>query len=84
MTARRVVVVEDSNLQRMHLVRTLEADGDLEVVGEAADAREAIDIVRAARPDVVTLDLQIPEGGGQRVIEEVMASSPTPIIALFW
>jgi two-component system chemotaxis response regulator CheB len=82
MARRRVVVVEDSAVQRLHLVRTLEADGDLEVVGEAADATEAIDVVHAARPDVVTLDLQIPEGGGQRVIEEVMTSSPTPILVL--
>lgn len=77
-----MVVVEDSTVQRMHLVQTLEADGDLEVVGQATGAREAIDMVRAERPDVVTLDLHIPDGGGQHVIEEVMASSPTPILVL--
>jgi two-component system chemotaxis response regulator CheB len=82
MTPRRVVVVEDSAVQRLHLVRTLEADGDLKVVGEAAAAQEAIEVVQRHRPDVVTLDLQIPDGGGQRVVEEVMVMSPTPILVL--
>lgn len=78
----RVVVVEDSLVQRAHLVRTLEAEGDITVVGEAAGAVEAIALVQSLRPDVVTLDLQIPDGGGQLVIEQVMAVAPTPILVL--
>ena len=78
----RVVVVEDSLVQRAHLVRTLQRGGDITVVGEAADAVEAIELVRSLRPDVVTLDLQIPGGGGQLVIEQVMAVAPTPILVL--
>jgi two-component system chemotaxis response regulator CheB len=69
-------------VQRAHLVRSLQADGDITVVGEAVDAAEAIALVQSLRPDVVTLDLQIPEGGGQRVIEQVMALAPTPILVL--
>ena len=82
MTPIRALVVEDSMVQRAHLVRTLQADGDIEVIGEATSAGEAVERVRSLRPDVVTLDLQIPEGGGQRVIEDVMASTPTPILVL--
>ena len=78
----RAVVVEDSQVQRAHLVRLLQADGDIAVVGEAAGATEAISVVQALRPDVVTLDLQIPDGGGQLVIEQLMASTPTPILVL--
>jgi two-component system chemotaxis response regulator CheB len=78
----RVVVVEDSLVQRTHLVRTLEAEGDITVVGEAEGAVEAIRLVESLRPDVVTLDLQIPDGGGQLVIEQVMAVAPTPILVL--
>ena len=78
----RVVVVEDSLVQRTHLVRTLEAEGDIVVVGEAADALEAVAVVARVRPDVVTLDLEIPGGGGQHVIEQVMGHSPTPILVL--
>ncbi|MDQ1536210.1 MAG: two-component system, chemotaxis family, protein-glutamate methylesterase/glutaminase [Actinomycetota bacterium] len=78
----RVVVVEDSLVQRAHLVHTLEAEGDIQVVGQAVGAGEAIRLVKALRPDVVTLDLQIPEGGGQHAIEQIMAFSPTPILVL--
>lgn len=85
MTARRpvrVVVVEDSLVQRAHLVHTLEADADIAVVGQAVDAAQAVDLVERLRPDVVTMDLQIPAGGGQHAIEQIMASTPTPILVL--
>lgn len=82
MTILRVVVVEDSQVQRAHLVRTLQTDGDIVVVGEAAGATEAIDVVLKLHPDAVTLDLQIPDGGGQLVVERVMAAAPTPILVL--
>lgn len=78
----RVLVVEDSAVQRAHLVRMLAADGDIEVVGEAEDAQEAIACAASLRPDVITLDLQLPGGGGQHVIEQVMAHSPVPILVL--
>ena len=71
----RVVVVEDSLVQRAHLVKALTADGDITVVGEATDAHEAIDVVRSQKPDVVTLDLGIPGGGGVYAIEQIMAFS---------
>lgn len=77
----KVVVVEDSTVQRKHLVTALEADGDISVRGEAADAREAIELVRALQPDVVSVDLGIP-GGGIHAIEQIMAFSPTPILVL--
>jgi two-component system, chemotaxis family, protein-glutamate methylesterase/glutaminase len=78
----RVVVVEDSKVQRAHLAKTLQTERDIVVVGEAVDVTEAIQIVQATRPDVVTLDLQIPGGGGQVVIEQLMAVAPVPILVL--
>ncbi len=81
-TPTRVVVVEDSALQRAHLVSVLERDADVCVVGQASDASDAITVIERERPDLVTLDLVIPEGGGMRVIEHVMASMPTPILVL--
>jgi two-component system chemotaxis response regulator CheB len=60
----------------------LEASRDISVVGQAAGAVEAIRLVQDVRPDVVTLDLQIPDGGGQQVIEQLMAFAPTPILVL--
>ena len=78
----RVVVVEDSLVQRAHLVRALQAEGDITVVGEAEGAVEAIAVVDRLRPDVVTLDLVIPDGGGQHAIEQIMGLAPTPILVL--
>jgi two-component system chemotaxis response regulator CheB len=78
----RVVVVEDSLVQRANLVAVLEADGDIEVIGEAATATDAIAMVAALRPDVVTLDLNIPDGGGQHALEQIMATTPTPVLVL--
>jgi two-component system, chemotaxis family, protein-glutamate methylesterase/glutaminase len=78
----RVVVVEDSLVQRSHLVAALAADGDITVVGEATGAGEAAALVERLRPDVVTLDLQIPDGGGLAAVERIMAFAPTPILIL--
>jgi two-component system chemotaxis response regulator CheB len=76
----RVLVVEDSAVQRAHLVRVLEAEGDIEVVGHVADAGEAKAAVERHRPDVVTVDLQLPGGGGRHAIEQIMAFAPVPIL----
>jgi two-component system chemotaxis response regulator CheB len=78
----RVVVVEDSVLQRANLVAVLQADGDIAVIGEASSAVEAISLVASLRPDVVTLDLNIPGGGGQYALEQIMANTPTPVLVL--
>ena len=75
-------MVEDSLVQRAKLVAVLEADHDIRVVGEATTALEAIALVASLRPDVVTLDLNIPDGGGQYALEQIMANTPTPILVL--
>jgi len=78
---RKVVVVERNRTQSNLLRRVLEAEGDLDVVATASRAEDAIAAVRQARPDVVTLDLQI-EGGGIDVIRAVMTERPTPVLVL--
>jgi two-component system chemotaxis response regulator CheB len=77
----RVVVIEDSLVQRAHLIDVLQAEGDIVVVGQAGDATEALDAVSRHRPDVVTADLHIP-GGGLHAIEQIMAHHPTPVVVL--
>lgn len=78
----RVVVVEDSLVQRAHLVSVLEEDRDIKVVGEASTVAEALDSVTRVSPDVVTVDIHIPGGGGYLLIEQIMARVPTPILVL--
>ena len=60
----RVVVVEDSPVQRAHLAEVLEAERDIAVVGQAGDPVEAVALVHRLRPDVVTMDLGLPGEGG--------------------
>jgi two-component system chemotaxis response regulator CheB len=67
----RLVLVEDSATQRAALVRVLEAEGDIAVVAEAADADAAVEEVARLRP-----------GGGQGAITRIMAETPTPILVL--
>ena len=78
----RVLVVEDSLTTRKHLARVLSADPELEVVAEAEDGKQAIDLCRALRPDVITLDLMLPVMSGLAVTEYVMAYCPTPILVV--
>jgi two-component system chemotaxis response regulator CheB len=83
----RVVVVEDSLVQRAALVRVLESDGTVRVVGQAGSAEEAVRTIAEQAPDVVTMDLEMPGGtetvpGGLVAIDKVMASRAVPILVL--
>jgi len=71
---RRVVIVDDHRLFRAG-VRSELAD-TIEVVGEAASVEEAIPLIRALDPDVVLLDVHLPDGGGQAVIAAVALERP--------
>ncbi|HVM26225.1 MAG TPA: chemotaxis-specific protein-glutamate methyltransferase CheB [Mycobacteriales bacterium] len=76
----RVVVVDDSPVQRRFLRGAVEADGDVTVVGEARNGREAVAMVERLRPAVVLMDLDLPVMSGMEAIERIMASTPTPIL----
>jgi two-component system chemotaxis response regulator CheB len=76
----RVLVVEDSLTVRKRLVEALQSDSELEVIAEAGDGKRAIELCRSLRPDVVTLDMMLPELTGVAVTEYVMAYCPTRIL----
>jgi two-component system chemotaxis response regulator CheB len=78
----RALVIEESPTQRTQLVRILQADGDIEVVGLATTAGEAIELVGRIRPDVVALGLQEQDPRARTTIEQIMARTPTAILAL--
>lgn len=78
----RVLVVEDSLTVRKHLIEVLGADPDIEVVGEAEDGKQAIELCEALRPDVITLDMMMPVMSGVAVTEYIMAFCPTPILVV--
>src|SRR5580704_14304500 len=76
----RVLVVEDSLTIRRRLAEILENDPELELVGEAADGKRAIELCGELRPDVVTLDMMLPVLSGVAATEYIMAYYPTPIL----
>src|SRR5262245_26094845 len=76
----RVLVAEDSLTVRKRLVEVLSGAPDLEVVGEAADGKRAIELCVALRPDVITLDMMMPHMTGLAATEYIMAYCPTPIL----
>ena len=65
---------------RRRLARGPRADPDLQVVGEAADGKAAIELCQTLRPDVVTLDMMLPVMSGLAATEYIMAYCPTPIL----
>ncbi len=71
----RVAVVDDQTLIRTGLRTLIESADDLELVGEAGDGRAGLQLVRAARPDVVLCDIRMPGMDGLALLAEVSASS---------
>lgn len=78
--ALRVVVVEDEPPARRHLRALLEAEQDVTVVGECGDGASAVEMIERLRPDVVLLDIQIPELDGFGVVEAIGAASTPAVI----
>ena len=72
----RVLVVDDDDLMRAGLRAVLSADGSVDVVGEAADGREAIARVRDLRPAVVLMDIRMPDLDGIAATREIVAAWP--------
>lgn len=76
----RVLVVDDSPTARLLLVSILRADPEIEVVGEAADGLEAVELVKKLHPDIVTMDVQMPRLDGFAATKRIMVEAPTPIL----
>ncbi len=77
----RVLVADDEALIRMGL-KTMLTEAGYQVVGEAGDGRRALDLVRKLDPDVVLLDIKMPEPDGLVVAERLLAEGPRPIVVL--
>lgn len=80
MSKTRVLVAEDSPTVRDRFCTILRQDPRIELVGEAADGREAIDLCARLRPDVISMDMMLPVMTGVAATEYIMAHCPTPIL----
>jgi two-component system, chemotaxis family, protein-glutamate methylesterase/glutaminase len=78
----RVLVVDDSRYVVVSVTKKLQNDPEIEVIGSANNGREAVEKVKSLRPDVVTMDIVMPEMDGIKALEIIMAECPTPVIML--
>jgi two-component system, NarL family, response regulator DevR len=72
----RVFLLDDHEIVRRGVKELLETDGDLEVVGEAGTAAEALGRIPPTRPDVAVLDVRLPDGDGVEVCREIRSAHP--------
>ena len=78
----RVLIADDHKVVRQGLRFLLSSEPGIEVAGEAADGAAALDAIRALRPDVVTVDLEMPRMGGYTFLRLLKSAAPTPAIAI--
>jgi len=78
----RVLTVDDSELVQAILKSILSTDPELELVGTAGNGREAVQRASELRPDVIVMDIDMPELSGLGATEQIMAYHPTPILVL--
>ncbi|WP_454718047.1 protein-glutamate methylesterase/protein-glutamine glutaminase [Caulobacter segnis] len=76
----RVLVVDDSATMRSLITAALNRDPDIEVVGGAGDPFEARGMIKALNPDVVTLDIEMPNMNGIEFLEKIMRLRPMPVV----
>jgi two-component system chemotaxis response regulator CheB len=77
----RAVIADDSHFMRS-VISDILTEGGIDVVAQARDGREAVAAVREHEPDVVTMDVEMPEMNGIEAVERIMDEQPTPVVML--
>jgi len=78
----RIVIAEDFHLVREGIFKILEEPDDFELVGQAKNGLEAIDLVKKWKPDVLVLDISMPEMDGMEVLKQLKNISPFPKVVI--
>ncbi|WP_024330267.1 protein-glutamate methylesterase/protein-glutamine glutaminase [Simiduia agarivorans] len=76
----KVLIVDDSNFFQQRLTEIINADARFKVVGKASNGREGVEKARALKPDVITMDYEMPMMDGVTAVRQIMAENPTPIL----
>lgn len=78
----RVIVVDDSAFMRNMLVRMIARDERFEIIASASNGQEGVDLVAQHKPDVVTMDVEMPVMNGLEALTRIMEATPTPVIMI--
>ena len=78
----RVLVVDDSRLVREILIDIINSHPDMRVVGTAEDPYEARELIDELKPDVLTLDVEMPRMSGLEFLEKLMRAHPLPVVMI--
>lgn len=78
----RVLIVDDSAFMRKVLQGIITADPQLEVAGQAKDGNEAVSLAESLKPDVITMDINMPHMDGLQATEHIMSQNPRPIVVV--
>jgi two-component system chemotaxis response regulator CheB len=76
----KVLVVEDSPVVREFLVHILNSDPEIHAIGTAQNGQEAIEAVKNKKPDIITMDIHMPEMDGYEATRRIMETHPVPIV----
>src|SRR5580658_7270895 len=76
----RVLIVDDSAFMCKVLQEIINSDPQLEVAGQARDGRDAVALAESLRPDVITMDINMPHVDGLQATELIMSQNPRPIV----
>lgn len=80
MARKRVLIADDSSFMRLVLRQILDKETDIEVVGTAANGFDAVEMAKQLRPDLVTMDIEMPRMDGITALKRIMAECPTKVI----
>jgi two-component system chemotaxis response regulator CheB len=78
----RVLVIDDSATAREALTMMLNSSSEIEVIGVATDGLEGVEMTARLKPDVITMDINMPRMNGHEATRRIMAARPTPIIVV--
>ena len=76
----KVLIVDDSTFYRKRLREMFDTDPGIQVIGEAHNGQAAVDLTRSLRPDVITMDVEMPVMGGIEAVKKIMEVCPTPVL----
>lgn len=78
----KVLIVDDSATAREAIAAILKSQQDMEIIGEATDGLEAVQLAAELKPDAITMDINMPLMNGYEATREIMSKTPTPIVVV--